>query len=485
MKAPAVDRAIARLTKLLWAIALVGLPITSFPYIPGPLGSAQIKPFSMLPLAILLPLLLWRQVRQKRLELPANLRPLLVFLLFAAASGAIALLYAPEPLRGAGLAGRLLRGWVSLSVGLAFFFATFWMNRNRPALHFTLRWLYVGLVLTLLWSLVQALAIHTELVNTSWVNALQRLVSEHPLFDRRVSGLAYEPSWLADQLVGLYLPWLFAAVLTRSALTRWRWLEPLLLLLSLGVLLLTYSRGGLAMALVCAGLVTVLAGRGALGRAWGWYRQPFAHKRTRRSGLPQPAAIAVRLGLALGALLVLAAAGRFLASYDYITKLWEPSENEERNLVEYVIDISAGPRLAYAVAGYQVFEAAPLTGVGLGGSGLYLFAHFPDWSYTIQPGFGHHPQYQEFACTPAGRNRLARVLVLQRILPLPFGLCAPTVGSKRWVLSFCGCGRVICLAGNPAAQLYPGFIYLPANVGTIWHLGWDASFPSHALERST
>ncbi|MBX3005357.1 MAG: O-antigen ligase family protein [Anaerolineales bacterium] len=383
MKAPAVDRAIARLTKLLWAIALVGLPITSFPYIPGPLGSAQIKPFSMLPLAILLPLLLWRQVRQKRLELPANLRPLLVFLLFAAASGAIALLYAPEPLRGAGLAGRLLRGWVSLSVGLAFFFATFWMNRNRPALHFTLRWLYVGLVLTLLWSLVQALAIHTELVNTSWVNALQRLVSEHPLFDRRVSGLAYEPSWLADQLVGLYLPWLFAAVLTRSALTRWRWLEPLLLLLSLGVLLLTYSRGGLAMALVCAGLVTVLAGRGALGRAWGWYRQPFAHKCTRRSGLPQPAAIAVRLGLALGALLVLAAAGRFLASYDYITKLWEPSENEERNLVEYVIDISAGPRLAYAVAGYQVFEAAPLTGVGLGGSGLYLFAHFPDWSYTI------------------------------------------------------------------------------------------------------
>ena len=47
------------------------------------------------------------------------------------------------------------------------------------------------------------------------------------------------------------------------------------------------------------------------------------------------------------------------------------------------MDISAGPRLAYTLAGYQVFERAPLTGVGFGGSGLYLFDYFAEWSYTI------------------------------------------------------------------------------------------------------
>src|SRR5690606_31779441 len=179
------------------------------------------------------------------------------------------------------------------------------------------------------------------------------------LFPQRVNGLAYEPSWLADQLVGLYMPWLFAAVLLRNSLTRWRWLEPVLLLLSLGVLLLTYSRGGLLMAIVCAGVVLALAGRGTLQRAWDWYRTPFQKIMTRRAKSktgPRPAALVLRLGLAIVIFTALIAAGSFLARYDYITSLWEPSENEERNLVEYVIDISAGPRLAYAVAGYHVFE---------------------------------------------------------------------------------------------------------------------------------
>lgn len=388
-----------RASQALWALLLMGLPITTFRYIPGPLGLAQIKPFSMLPLALLLPVLLLLHWRQRRLPLPVNLRPLLVFLFFAAASSAIAILYAPEPLRGAEVDGRILRGWMSLLVGLAFFVAAFWMNRTRQDVHFSLRWLYAGLAVTILWSFVQALTIHTELVTSAWANSVQLAFSEHPLFPQRVSGLAYEPSWLADQLVGLYMPFLFAAVLLRSSLTRWRWLEPVLLLLSLGVLLLTYSRGGLLMALVCAGAVLALVGRGALQRVWDWYRTPFRRAPFRQapraqfrrgqsrslksSGQKQPAALALRIGLMLAAIAALVAAGSFLASYDYITSLWEPSENEERNLVEYVIDISAGPRLAYAVAGYHVFEAAPLTGVGLGASGLYLFPEFPDWSYTI------------------------------------------------------------------------------------------------------
>ncbi len=382
-----------RLAAVLWAVLVVGLPVTSFRYIPGPLGLAQIKPFSMLPLAALLPLLFWLHWRKKRLPLPVNLRPLLAFVFFAALGSAIAVLYAPEPLRGADVEGRILRGWISLIMGLGFFIAAFWMNRTRQDLHFTLRWLYVGLAITIVWSFVQALAIHTELVTTAWANSVQMAFSEHPLFPKRVNGLAYEPSWLADQLVGLYMPWLFAAVLLRNSLTRWRWLEPLLLLLSLVVLLLTYSRGGLLIAIVCAGVVLLLAGRSAVQRAWHWYRSPFdgtplrraplPGKRVKPSGKPQPAAIALRLGLALVLMFAFVAAGSFLASNDYISSLWEPSEDEERNLVEYVVDISAGPRLAYAIAGYHVFEAAPLIGVGLGASGLYLFPEFPDWSYTV------------------------------------------------------------------------------------------------------
>jgi hypothetical protein len=68
----------------------------------------------------------------------------------------------------------------------------------------------------------------------------------------RVSGLAYEPAWLAGQIATVYLPWLFAAVLTKTHFTRFKWLEALLLGLGGLLLLATYSRGGLVTALGAA-----------------------------------------------------------------------------------------------------------------------------------------------------------------------------------------------------------------------------------------
>ena len=50
--------------------------------------------------------------------------------------------------------------------------------------------------------------------------------------------------------------------------------------------------------------------------------------------------------------------------------------------MEYAVDIYAGPRLAYATAGWEVYLDHPVTGVGLGASGLYLYDHIPDWSVT-------------------------------------------------------------------------------------------------------
>jgi len=41
-------------------------------------------------------------------------------------------------------------------------------------------------------------------------------------------------------------------------------------------------------------------------------------------------------------------------------------------------------RVAYAFAGYEVFEQFPLTGVGLGGSALYLYEQIPDWARNLQ-----------------------------------------------------------------------------------------------------
>lgn len=362
-----------RAARFLWGLVLLTLPVTTFRYIPGPLGRTTVKPLAFFPLALLLPVLLLLFLQRRRLRLPANSPQLLAFLVFALVASLLAYLYAPIPLRNFSYSERVLRGWLSLLIGLVFFLVAFWMNRDEEDLQRSLKWLYAGLMATILWSLVQAVAVNTPLLARSTINGIQRLFSDRGIQARRITGFAFEPAWLADQVVIFYMPWVLAALLLRRPLTRYKWLEPLLFLCLVVLLVFSYSRGGLATAIIGIVLVLLVAGRGALHRGWDWFTTPFRAAAARR-GLWLRAAIILALVLAL------LGAGNFLASYDYFASLWRAAEAD--NLVDYVVGISAGPRLAYAMAGYEVYADHPLTGVGLGASGLYLIDHYPAWAQT-------------------------------------------------------------------------------------------------------
>ncbi|MEX2160793.1 MAG: O-antigen ligase family protein [Anaerolineales bacterium] len=365
-----------RAARLLWGLVLLTLPVTSFRYMPDFMGRTLIQPLAFYPLAPLIPLLLVLFWRQRRLPLPGNISLLLAFLLFALIASLAGILYAPIPLRVATYDDRVLRAWFSLLVGLAFFFAAFWMNRSERDIKASLKWIYAGLALTILWSLVQALALNTSLIPRSLINQIQTLFSARPLLPRRISGFAYEPSWLADQFIIFFLPWVFAALLARRPLLRQKWVEPLLVLFSLGVLVFTYSRSGLLSALLCIALVFILTGRDLMRRAWTWLLQPF-----RRRKLALTSGLLLRFGLFAVLVAGLLATAGFLARYDYFARLWDVGEGE--SAVDYLVDISAGQRLAYMQAGFAVYEGAPLTGAGLGAASLSLFPNYPDWAFVI------------------------------------------------------------------------------------------------------
>ena len=68
---------------------------------------------------------------------------------------------------------------------------------------------WLALVMDVLWSGVQSLAFYTPLLEKVTVTHWQRAFSMRELVrTNRVSGMAYEPAWLAGQLVTVYLPWL-------------------------------------------------------------------------------------------------------------------------------------------------------------------------------------------------------------------------------------------------------------------------------------
>jgi len=162
-------------------------------------------------------------------------------------------------------------------------------------------------------------------------------------------------------------------VLTNFRTTRLKWLEPVLLALSLLVLLATYSRGGILIAIAAAGLTFLFFGRGFIGAAWSWF---FGGFRGRMFD------VLFRVGMVVAILGVLTSAFLFLARKNFFRRLWE---TEAQTLSQYIVDINAGARGAYSIGALSAFEKSPLTGVGLGASGFYIYSNLPDWSLTTVP----------------------------------------------------------------------------------------------------
>jgi O-antigen ligase len=365
---------IDRITRFLWGAALFTLPVTSFRYFPLLGDATYVRPLSLYPIAFLLPLLVIQLLRGKAsMPRAGALTPLTAFALFVLAASSLGVLLAPLPLRNQEYFGRVIRAWATLLIGLAFFVSAVWMNRNEEDLRFSVKWLLFGFVLDILWGAVQGLAFYTPLLKKVTVTHWQRLFSMRELVKtNRISGMAYEPAWLAGQISTVYLPWLFAALLTGIRVTRFKWFEIVLLGFASLLLLATYSRGGLLAAVLALAMTFLIAGRREIAAAWKWFISGFRHI----------GGLILRIGILVLAIGALAGAVFFLGQKGYISRLFNTRAD---SLQEFVIANSAGARAAYMFGGLGAYEESPVTGVGLGASGFYIYKHLPDWAMTTVP----------------------------------------------------------------------------------------------------
>jgi len=365
---------VIRVMRLLWGAALFTLPVTSFRYFPFLGDSTYVRPLALYPIALLL-LILFVQVARGKATIPhaGALTPLLGFVLLVLAATSLGVLLAPLPLRGQEYFGRVIRAWVTLVSGFSFFVAAVWMNRNEDDLRFSIKWLLAGFVMDVLWSGVQALAFYTPLLKKVTVTHWQRAFSMRELVrTNRISGMAYEPAWLAGQIATIYLPWLFASLLTRVRMTRFKWLEMILLGFSALLLLATFSRGGLLAAVAASALTFLFLGRAEVRALWNWFVSGF---QTGSNWLLRVGAVALLIG-------ALAGAGLFLSQKGYITRLFN---TDAESAEDFIIGNSAGARAAYTFAALSVYQENPIMGVGLGASGFYMYAQLPDWALTTVP----------------------------------------------------------------------------------------------------
>jgi hypothetical protein len=377
--APAFD--FQKVSRFLWGAVLLTLPVTSFRFFPLLGDSTQVRPLALYPLALLMPILLirlWRREIQN--PWPGSLVLLGIFLIAVLVSSALGALNAPLELRGSTYLDRVLRAWITVIIGLMFFLAAIWMNRDEADVRFSAKWLLLGLCLHILWTLVQAVSFYTPYLPRQTLKQWQTSFSMRvPTKNRRFSGLAFEPGWLAGQIATLYMPWLFAALLTRTRVFRVRWAEPVLFIIALVLLAFTFSRGGVVFTLIGILVTTWVAGQDLLNRLREWFVSAF--RQSDESSREHKKKLVIRIGLVLVVVALLAGSGTMLTRKRYFAKLFSGFEKAD-TLEEYIVYNYAGGRVAYAWAAMGAYRLDPWTGVGLGASGLYIYDNLPDFSKT-------------------------------------------------------------------------------------------------------
>jgi O-antigen ligase len=375
-----------------WILFLLFLPVTSFPYFPSALGGGTlVRPLSIYPLLILLALSTIPTLFRK--PVPKTLLTLLPFVCIAAAVSMLSLLRDIDPLLGIAVPDRVLRAFFTLVIGGAIFATVALTPRTREQLVSSLRWLYAGFSVALLWGSLQAVYIVSY--NQAYFRLLQkaqRLLSSRKLFSTRISGMTYEPNWFAEQISMLLVPWLLASVLTGYSIFRWRWrwvtIELLLLIWSVVVLAFTFSRSGLAN-------LFVLAFLGVL-----FLRPQQRQKEKQQSATTRTWVFRlIQAGIAIVALAgVIYFAG---TKNEFFARIWNYwTEKKERSLAGYFEYLGFGARLTYGDAAFALYNEYPVLGVGLGNYAYYFEDFLPDTPLAATP------EVLRIVTPDAGRDRL-------------------------------------------------------------------------------
>jgi len=374
--------------RVTWVAAVFFLPVSSLPLLASLAHASSVAPvttflLSFLALVWLVPYLV------KGGRIPSDSVPLVWFVWAALFSLALAWFREIPSFQNASLWGEARSALITLMMGMAVFFTTAsWTAQPGNSLKTTLRVVHLSSLPMFAWSAVQAYFVMFHASDyPEIVFQIQGLISSSnaSLYIGRVTGLAFEPSWLAHQLNMVYLPiWLASSLTGISVFRRIAKIsvENILLVLGCMALLISFSRVGWISFAFALALVVLWV----LVRVTAWVQARFLAK------IQGPGRMLYRwlifIGLMAGFLLLGAAASVVLFRIGMyfdprLGRILEHSPLDAENMYDFANRIFIGERMVYWAAGVGVFNSFPIFGAGLGTAGFYFYEKLPAFAYGL------------------------------------------------------------------------------------------------------
>ena len=349
------------ITKYLWAATLVTVPVTSFPFLP--LG-ATVSPLSFV---FMLPTLILGLASARRLRCLAN-SPIRILGLFVIWAVVVTLWQVGGAHAAAGsrsVLGAAVGDTITLSIGVGFYATAILMISNPQELAFTVRWLMVGLGVSVAVALMQGVSL---LAIPPLYDAVNNFFATYIAIDKGARegarGFTLEPSWLGSQLTVLGLPIILARIFDPSRIRRWRirakgrsfLVQPnwLVLGLFMAAIALSFSRGGLLASVLM--LLVACAFR-------------FVKARSVKD-LFLPVVILPTVAITVASVALL---------NPYVRAVFEFPDSWQ-SMFAYIRAVGASSRVTLWITWWNIFLESPITGVGLGQSPFYFYSKVPFWA---------------------------------------------------------------------------------------------------------
>lgn len=361
----------------LWIGLVISLPLSSLPIFAKLIHTSSVAPasgiFVLLLTIIWFPIYIFRGGR-----FPFQGKPVLIFVLYCVFTILMAFFRQAPFYPGSSTIANSVEALATLGMGFLFYLITASFPNKPGIIRNTIKALNWGGMMMLGWSLMQIVMWLPTHDFPEWMRVLQRFFSTTVLFDKRTTGFASEPSWLAHMLNLVYLPYWLGATLKRYSAHKLRiWflsLENILLGLGVVVLFLTFSRGGLVSFMLVLGFLFI---RLNVHFVKWIIKKRQVKRKTLLAAVTGLIMVGVYIGIGIGGLFALSKIDPRMET------VFQFSSTSDKSLVKYIDNLQFGERVAYWQTGWNLFNDYPLTGVGLNFSGAYFPKYLPAYAWQL------------------------------------------------------------------------------------------------------